>query len=67
MKISVNTEQVSLNISGLFEGVQADFVKVIVKFPLPNQNEFLCTIHHIQNDRFSSLKHILIDNLFSLV
>jgi hypothetical protein len=38
--------------TGLFEGVQADFVKVMVKFPLTNQNQFACTIETIRNDRY---------------
>ncbi len=52
MKISVNTEHVLLNITGSFENIEANFVKIIIKFPLPNQNEFLCNIQHIQNNRF---------------
>ncbi len=52
MNISVNTERILLTITGLFEGVQAHLVQVIVKFPLPDQNQFLCTIETIQNDRF---------------
>jgi hypothetical protein len=51
MNISVNTEQVLLKISGLFEGVQSNLVKIMVKFPLTNQTEFLCTIETIQNER----------------
>jgi hypothetical protein len=52
MNISVNNDRILLKIKGLFEGVQENFVKVIVKFSLKNQNEFLCNIETIQNDRF---------------
>jgi hypothetical protein len=52
MNISVNNDRILLKIKGLFEGVQENFVKVIVKFSLKNQNEFLCNIQTIQNDRF---------------
>lgn len=52
MNVSINTEQALLKITGLFENVQKDFVKIIIKFPLSNQKQFQCTIEHIQNDRF---------------
>ncbi|CAF4617317.1 unnamed protein product, partial [Rotaria sp. Silwood2] len=50
INISINTERVLLNITGSFESVNARFIKVIVRFPLPNQNQFLCTIETIQNN-----------------
>jgi hypothetical protein len=50
MNVSVNTERVVLTISGSFEGIQGHFVKVLVRFSLPNQNEVVCTIENIQND-----------------
>ncbi|CAF4313265.1 unnamed protein product [Rotaria sordida] len=50
MNISINTERVLLNITGSFGNMNARFIKVIVRFPLPNQNQFLCTIETIQND-----------------
>lgn len=52
MNISINNERILLKIQGFFEGVQTNLIKVIIKFPLLNQNEFLCTIETIQNDRF---------------
>jgi hypothetical protein len=51
MNISVNMERVLLKIAGLFEGVQRHLVKIMVKFPLTNQKEFICTIETIQNER----------------
>ncbi|CAF3574252.1 unnamed protein product [Rotaria socialis] len=48
--ISINSEQFLLTIKGSFEGVNEHFIKVMVRFPLPNQNEFFCTIQNIQND-----------------
>ncbi|CAF5209901.1 unnamed protein product, partial [Rotaria magnacalcarata] len=48
--ISINSEQVLLTIKGSFEGVNEQLIKVIVRFPLPNQKEFSCTIQNIQND-----------------
>jgi hypothetical protein len=50
MNVSVNTERITLTITGSFEGIQIYFVKVLVRFPLPNQNEIICTIENIQND-----------------
>jgi hypothetical protein len=68
MNISVNTERILLKIKGLFEGVQADLVKIIIKFPLTNQKEFLCTIQTIQNDRFLFIKKkFIISFFFTLV
>jgi len=64
MNISVNTERILLKIKGLFEGVQADLVKIIIKFPLTNQKEFLCTIQTIQNDRFLFIKKKFYNKLF---
>ncbi len=52
MNMSVNTERALLKITGVFEGVKAHFVKVMVEFPLANQSQFLCNIETIQNDRF---------------
>lgn len=52
MNASVNTERILLTISGLFEGVNTRSMKVIVKFPLPNQNQYPCAIESIHNDRF---------------
>ena len=51
MNVSVNTERVTLTITGSFEGIQAHLIRVAVRFPLPNQNEFICTIETLQNDR----------------
>jgi len=55
MNASVNVERILLTIKGLFEGIHRDFVKISVKFPLLNQQEFFCTIQTIQNDRFYRL------------
>jgi len=57
MNVSVNNERILLKIKGLFEGVEKNLIKVIVKFPLTNQNEFLCNIQTIQNDRFINKKN----------
>ncbi|CAF3033085.1 unnamed protein product [Rotaria sp. Silwood2] len=46
---SVNLEQITLTITGSFQGIQAHLIKILVKFSLPNQNEFFCTIQTIQN------------------
>jgi hypothetical protein len=51
MSVSVNTEQVLLKITGLFDSIQRHLVQIMVKFPLTNQKEFLCTIETIQNER----------------
>ncbi len=51
----MNAEQVLLTIKGSFKGIDADFVSVLIKFPLPNQQEVFCTIETIQNDRFYTL------------
>jgi hypothetical protein len=52
MNASVNAERILLTITGSFEGIHRDFVKISVKFSLLNQQEFFCTIQTIQNDRF---------------
>jgi hypothetical protein len=52
MNASVNTERIVLTITGSFAGIQANFVEVLVKFPLPNQQGYFCTIETIRNDRF---------------
>jgi hypothetical protein len=52
MNASVNKERILLIITGSFEGIHGDFIKVSVIFPLLNQQEFFCTIETIQNDRF---------------
>ncbi|CAF0881012.1 unnamed protein product [Adineta steineri] len=48
--ISVNSERISLKITGIFENVQAHLAKVTIKYPLSNQNESVCTIKTIKND-----------------
>ena len=51
MNASVNSERTLLTISGSFGGMEKDFVKVAVRFPSINQDEFICDIETIQNDR----------------
>ncbi|CAF4667346.1 unnamed protein product [Rotaria sp. Silwood1] len=50
MNANVNQEEITLTITGSFEGIQADLIKVLVKFSLLNQNEFFCTIQTVQNE-----------------
>jgi len=52
MNASVNAERVLLTITGSFGSIHRDFVKVVVRFPLPNQREYFCIIETIQTDRF---------------
>ena len=52
MNATVNAERVLITITGSFGGIQKNFIKVAVKFPLSNQHEYFCTIETIQIDRF---------------
>ena len=53
MNASVNTEHVILHITGSFHGVSTDAVKVTVTFDLPDQNQYICTVKTLQQDRLS--------------
>jgi len=64
MNASVNAERILLTITGSFEGIHGDFMKISVKFPLLNQQELFCTIQTIQNDRFYKLFFKLEIDLF---
>lgn len=51
MNVSINSEQAFLNITGSFDGVNPHSMQVTVRFPLSNQDQFICTIQTIQNNR----------------
>ncbi|CAF0972266.1 unnamed protein product [Rotaria sordida] len=53
MNANINQEQITLTITGSFEGIQAHLIKVLVQFSLPNQNEFFCTIQTIENNNLT--------------
>lgn len=68
MNASVNAERVLITISGSFGGIQKNFVKVAVRFPLSNQHEYFCTIETIQMERLQPriLKSLIDLSRFSL-
>jgi hypothetical protein len=52
MNASVNAERVLLTITGSFEEIHRDFIKIVVRFSLLNQLEYICIIETMQTNRF---------------